>query len=80
MGRLIHSSRFWTAVIDAIASTLAIVLAWWLEPDKVNQVLTLIAIWQPIFIAVIVGTWVEDAALKSNPSVADCEPGQETPR
>lgn len=66
MSRLLKSSKFWVAVIDAVSATLAIILAWFLAPDKVNQVLTLIAIWQPIMIAVIVGTWVEDAAKKSN--------------
>lgn len=71
MSRLWKSSKFWVAVIDAVSSTLAIVLAWFLAPDKVNQVLILIGIWQPIMIAVIIGTWVEDAAAKGNLAVYD---------
>lgn len=65
MRRLIHSAKFWTAVIDAASATLAIVLTWFLSPERVSDVLKLVTIWQPVFIAVIIGTWVEDAAQKA---------------
>ena len=62
MKRLMASSKFWIAVMDAFAATLAIVLTWFLAPDKVEQALALVAIWQPVIIAVIVGNWKEDVA------------------
>jgi hypothetical protein len=62
MKRLMASSRFWTAVLDAVAATLAIVLTWFFAPDKVTQMLALVAIWQPVILAVIIGTWKEDVA------------------
>jgi hypothetical protein len=64
MKRLMASSKFWVAVMDAFAATLAIVLTWFLAPDKVEQALALVAIWQPVFLAVIIGTWKEDMAAK----------------
>ena len=62
MNRLIHSSKFWAAVLDAFAATLAIVLTWFLAPEKVAEMLALVAIWQPVVLAVIVGNWKEDVA------------------
>jgi hypothetical protein len=53
------------AVLDAIVSTLAIVLAFWLTPDKVTQIMVFVAIWQTIVIAVIAGITAEDVALKN---------------
>lgn len=57
---LVKSRKFWLAALDAAVSTLSIVLAWWLSPDKVTQVLTLIGIWQPVFIVVIGAIAYED--------------------
>lgn len=62
MTGLLKSRKFWMAILDAGVSTLGIVLAFWLSPDKVTQVLTLVGLWQPVFIAVIVSVTVEDAA------------------
>lgn len=73
MSRLLHSAKFWTAVIDAIASSLAIILVWFLKPEEVDQVLKLVAIWQPVFIAVIIGGAWEDAADKGGVAVIEPE-------
>jgi len=61
MNRLLHSGKFWTAIVDALISTLGIVLTWFLAPDKVTQVLTLIGMWQPVIAIVIASYAYEDA-------------------
>jgi uncharacterized membrane protein len=63
---LLRSRKFWLAVMDAAVSTLAIVLAWWLSPDKVTQVLTLIGLWQPVVIVVIGAIAYEDGKAFDN--------------
>ena len=60
---LIHSRKFLLAMLDALVSSVALVLTWFLSPDKVASVLALIGIWQPVLIAVIVGIAAEDVAL-----------------
>ena len=64
MSGLLHSRKFWLAVLDAAVASLTIVLTWFLAPEKVEQALILVGIWQPVFVAVIVGIAVEDAAEK----------------
>lgn len=60
---LIHSRKFILAICDALVGTLSIVLAWFLAPDKVSQILVLFGLWQPVMIALITGIAIEDAAL-----------------
>lgn len=64
MQNLLRSRKFWLAVLDAFVSTLSLVLAWYFSPDKVQQVMALVGLWQPVIIAVIIGITVEDAAAK----------------
>ncbi len=66
MVNLFKSRKFLTALLDAFLSSLAIVLAWFLSPDKVQSVMALVALWQPVFVAVIAGIAVEDFAAKFN--------------
>lgn len=42
-------------LIDAMFSSLVIILAWFLSSDKLNQALLLVAIWQPVVVALIIG-------------------------
>jgi hypothetical protein len=64
---LAHSRKFWLLVLDAVVSTLTLVLALVLTPEQLDFALKLIAIYQPIFITIITAIAVEDAALnKSN--------------
>jgi hypothetical protein len=60
---LIHSRKFLLAMLDALVSSIALILTWFLSPDKVASVLALIGIWQPVLIAVIIGIAAEDVAL-----------------
>lgn len=59
---LIRSRKFLLAMLDAFVASTALVLTWFLSPDKVASVLTLIGIWQPVLIAVILSIAHEDAA------------------
>lgn len=59
---LLASRKFLIAIGDALASTLAIVLAWFLAPDKVSQVIGLVALWQPIMISVIIAIAAQNVA------------------
>lgn len=62
MQSLLHSRKFWIAISDALVGTLAIVLTWFLAPDKVSQVLVMYGLWQPVLIALITGIAIEDSA------------------
>lgn len=61
---LLRSRKFLLAVLDAVFASLAIVATWFLSPEKVDQMLILVGIWQPVFVAVILGIAHEDAAEK----------------
>ena len=57
---LLKSRKFWLMVLDAVVSLLLLFFA-----DFPN-IEAVIGIMQPVFVAVIVGIAVEDAALKVN--------------
>ena len=59
---LFQSRRFWLAVLDAFTGTLGLLLAFFLAPDKVKDVLTIWGIWQPVIVAVIIGYTVDNSA------------------
>jgi hypothetical protein len=58
------SRKFRAMICDAAFATVGIVLTWFLAPDKVEQALILVGLWQPVVVAYIVGVAVEDAAEK----------------
>jgi uncharacterized membrane protein HdeD (DUF308 family) len=62
---LLQSRKFWLLVLDTVVS-LAIYIVGSFWPDQKETVITIIGIFQPVFIAVIVGIFVEDAAAKVN--------------
>jgi len=62
---LFKSRKFWLLVMDGIVSFVLLVIANF-APNFEEMALQLIAILQPIFVAVIVGIFVEDAAAKLN--------------
>lgn len=61
---LVRSRKFWLAVLDAFVSTVTVLVTAWLSPENAKLVLTVVGIWQPVFVALIVGIAVEDAAYK----------------
>lgn len=62
MNGLFKSRKFLLALGDAVFSTLVIVLTLVLSPKDVDVAVKIIAIWQGVAVAVIVGITVEDAA------------------
>lgn len=64
MSRLLHSSKFWTAIIDAAASTLVLLAGTFLDPAYGDLLTKLVITWQPAFLLVIIGTTAEDVASK----------------
>jgi len=60
---LFKSRKFWLLVLDGVVS-LALFVVGHFAPDFQDIAKELIAILQPIFVAVIVGIFVEDAASK----------------
>lgn len=50
-------------VLDVVISTVLYLVARFLMPDAVETVKFLIAVWQPVIIAVIIAITIEDTAL-----------------
>lgn len=70
---LLQSRKFWLLVLDTVVS-LAIYLISSFWPEAKEVAITIIGILQPVVIAVIVGIFVEDAAMKLNGKFpAPCE-------
>jgi hypothetical protein len=61
---ILKSRKFWIAVFDVVISCLTYFIPEYTDPILGNHILWLIAAWQPIFYALIVGTTQEDVALK----------------
>lgn len=84
---LLRSRKFLLAMLDALVSSTALVLTWFLSPDKVGSVLALIGIWQPVLIACIVSIAAEDVAnakvgaelYKADKSLAEAKIYQDMP-
>ena len=62
---LFRSRKFLLALADALVSIITLVLTQYLSPSSLDMALKIIALLQPVIIAVIVSISVEDAALKS---------------
>ena len=61
---LVRSRKFWLAVLDAVIATIGVVTTAILSPEQVDQVLLLVGIWQPVFVALIAGIAYEDGKAK----------------
>jgi len=57
---LIHSRKFWLAMLDAVFSTVATLLTMFLAPAQVDKILTVIGLWQPVLVVVIGAIAYED--------------------
>jgi hypothetical protein len=65
--QLLHSRKFWIAVIDLVVSNITYFVTKYIAPGTGNDILWLIGSWQPILIALITGIAIEDAGTNSNP-------------
>lgn len=57
---LLHSRKFWLAMVDAIGSSVLLLATRYLSADDVELVKSLIVIYQPVIVAVIAGIAWED--------------------
>ena len=75
MASLLKSRKFWIAVFDVLVSTITFFGSKYLSPDVAENILWLIAAWQPVIIMLIAGIAIEDAAEKGQVSytISDSE-------
>lgn len=66
MSALWYSRKFRLLLLDTIIALITVFATWYLAPDAVEKVLTIIGILQAPVIMVIGGIAYEDAAEKSN--------------
>lgn len=64
MSRLLNSAKFWVMIVDVVVSLVAYFVGKYAVPAIADDVMFLIGSLQPVFVAVIVGIFVEDAAVK----------------
>ena len=64
MASLLHSRKFWITVFDVVVSTATYMISRHLTPEIAEDILWLIAAWQPVIISLILGIAHEDAAEK----------------
>lgn len=65
MNGLLQSRKFWLMVFDVLVSSATYLVGKYVVPELAEDILWLIAAWQPVFVALITGIAVEDAAAKS---------------
>ncbi len=68
---IFQSRKFWIAVFDVVLSCLTYFVPKLADPTLAEDILWMIAAWQPIFYALITGTVKEDVAAKSAGLVYD---------
>ena len=59
---LLHSRKFMTLILDTVISTAVLFGGWYLAPQALDRVVAAIAIYQPVFIALIAAITAEDNA------------------
>jgi len=71
MANLLKSRKFWITVFDVVVSTITFFGSKYLSPDIAENVLWLIAAWQPVIVMLIAGIAIEDAAAKGAAQLID---------
>jgi hypothetical protein len=61
---LLRSRKFWLLVLDTVISLGLFLVGEFLGPETAEKITYAIGLIQPVFVAVIVGIFVEDAAAK----------------
>jgi hypothetical protein len=64
MASLLKSRKFWITVFDVVVSTATYMISRYMSPEVAEDILWLIAAWQPVIISLILGIAAEDAAEK----------------
>jgi len=63
MNYLLHSRKFWLAVLDVVVSTATYFVGKYVPTGNSEDIIWLIASWQPVVVALIVGIAYEDGKL-----------------
>lgn len=61
---LLRSRKFLLLILDTVISSVLLLVGRYVAPDLAEIIVILIASWQAVFAAVIIGIAVEDAATK----------------
>ena len=69
MQRLLNSAKFWTAIVDLLASLIIYFAAKYAAPAVADDVIYFIAAMQPVFLLIIKGIYEEDKAKLNNSQV-----------
>ena len=69
MSSLLKSRKFWIMVVDVIISSATYFISKYVAPEIGNDIIWLIASWQPVIYALIAGIAAEDAAEKSKTTI-----------
>lgn len=64
--KLIRSRKFWLLVLDVVISTITYFVTRYAFPALAEDIIKMIALWQPVFVALIGSVAYEDAAEKRN--------------
>lgn len=71
---IFDSRTFYVAIVDAVVSTLAVMLALFFNPAIVDKILTVVLIWQPVVIAWIFKMTVQNVAgIQASAKIAEAE-------
>ena len=65
MSSLLQSRKFWIMVADVVISSATYFISKYVAPETGNDIIWLIASWQPVIYALIAGIATEDAAEKT---------------
>ena len=68
---IFKSRKFWITIVDVVVSSVTYFVTKYAAPEIGNDVLFLIAAWQPVVIALIGGIALEDAGQKLSGVVYD---------
>jgi hypothetical protein len=81
LSSLFRSRKFWLLILDTVVSLLTFFVGKYATPATAQDLLTVIATLQPVFVAVIVGIAYEDGQAKSSAvTYEDVTPLCEEPR
>ena len=71
---IFKSRKFWLMILDVAVSLASYFIGKYVAPDAAKDILYVIGLVQPVFVAVIIGIAVEDAAEKGNPAIYSDNP------
>ena len=64
MASLLYSRKFKIMLLDVVISTVTYFVTQYVAPEIGHNILWVIATWQPVIVALILGIAIEDAASK----------------